>query len=111
LPPGDNPEHGGEFSFNPRLHEPGAQTVLGKTYGDESAEQGRAVLRDLAVRPETATHLATKLARHFVADQPPPALIERMATSFLDSAGDLKETTKTMVASPEAWQQPAKLRR
>ena len=111
MPPGDNPEHGGEFSFNPRLHEPGAQTVLGKTYGDESAEQGRAVLRDLAVRPETATHLATKLARHFVADQPPPALVERMAKSFLDSAGDLKETTKTMVASPEAWQQPAKLRR
>jgi uncharacterized protein (DUF1800 family) len=111
LLPGDNPEHGGEFSFNPRLHEPGAQTVLGKTYDDETAEQGRAVLRDLAVRPETATHLATKLARHFVADQPPPALVERMAKTFLDSAGDLKETAKTMVASPEAWQAPAKLRR
>ena len=112
LPPGDNPEHGGEFSFNPRLHEPGAQTVLGKTYDDESAEQGRAVLRDLAVRPETATHLASKLARHFVADQPPPALVERMARTFLDSAGDLRETTKTMVASPEAWSQPpTKLKR
>lgn len=111
LPPGDNPEHGGEFSFNPRLHEPGPQTVLGKIYADESAEQGRAVLRDLSVRPETAMHLATKLARHFVADQPPPALVERMAKAFLDSTGDLKETAKAMVVSPEAWQQPAKLRR
>lgn len=111
LPPGDNPEHGGEFSFNPRLHEPGAQTVLGKSYDDESAEQGRTVLRDLAVRPETATHLATKLVRHFVADQPQPALVDRVAKTFLDSGGDLKETAKTMIASPEAWQPPAKLRR
>jgi len=48
VPPGDNPEHGGEFTFNPRLHEPGAQKVLGKSYDDETVEQGRAVLRDLA---------------------------------------------------------------
>ena len=68
LPPGDNPEHGGEFSFNPRLHEPGAQKVLGKVYEDEGVEQGRAVLRDLAAHPATATHVATKLARHFIAD-------------------------------------------
>ena len=63
LPPGDNPEHGGEFTFNPRLHEPGAQKVLGKTYEDDGVEQGRAVLRDLAAHPATATHVATKLAR------------------------------------------------
>ena len=68
VPPGDNPEHGGEFTFNPRLHEPGAQKVLGKSYDDETVEQGRAVLRDLAANPATATHVATKLARHFVAD-------------------------------------------
>jgi uncharacterized protein (DUF1800 family) len=112
LPPGDNPEHGGEFSFNPRLHEPGAQKVVGKVYDDEGVEQGRAVLRDLAVRPETATHIATKLARYFVADAPPAPLIERMAKTFADTGGDLKEVAKAMVASPESWALPAtKLKR
>jgi uncharacterized protein (DUF1800 family) len=112
VPPGDNPEHGGEFTFNPRLHEPGAQKVLGKSYEDETVEQGRAVLRDLAASPATATHVATKLARHFIADAPAPALVERMAKTFLDSGGDLKEVAKTMVSSSESWAQPAtKLKR
>jgi uncharacterized protein (DUF1800 family) len=112
VPAGDNPEHGGEFTFNPRLHEPGAKTVMGKVYADEDAEQGRAVLRDLAAHPATATHLATKLARHFIADTPPPALVEKMAKVFLETGGDLKEVAKTMVASPESWTQPpSKLKR
>jgi uncharacterized protein (DUF1800 family) len=112
VPPGDNPEHGGEFIFNPRLHEPGAQKVLGKSYEDETVEQGRAVLRDLAAHPATATHVATKLARHFVADAPPPALVERMTKVFVDTEGDLKEVAKAMVKSDEAWTQPAsKLKR
>jgi uncharacterized protein (DUF1800 family) len=112
VPPGDNPEHGGEFTFNPRLHEPGAQKVLGKSYEDETVEQGRAVLRDLAAKPATATHLATKLARHFVADAPPPALVESMAKTFLDTGGDLKEVARTMVSTSEAWTgPPAKLKR
>jgi uncharacterized protein (DUF1800 family) len=103
VPPGDNPEHGGEFSFNPRLHEPGAKTVMGKVYEDGGVEQGRAVLRDLAVYPATATHLAGKLAQHFVADTPPPALVEAMAKVFLETGGDLKEVTKAMIAAPESW--------
>ncbi|WP_315837045.1 DUF1800 domain-containing protein [Bradyrhizobium prioriisuperbiae] len=112
LPPGDNPEHGGEFSFNPRLHEPGAQTIMGKTYDGDDAEQGRTVLRDLATHPATATHVAAKLARHFVADQPPAALIERMAKVFRDTDGDLKAVAKAMVTSDEAWDAPvAKLKR
>ncbi len=112
LPPADNPEHGGEFSFNPRLHEPGAQTVMGKVYAQEGVEQGRAVLSDLAANPATATHVATKLARHFVADTPPPALVERLTKVFLDSEGDLKEVAKVMIASPESWSEPAtKLKR
>jgi uncharacterized protein (DUF1800 family) len=112
LPPGDNPEHGGEFSFNPRLHEPGAQKVIGKTYEDEGVEQGRAVLRDLATQPATATHIATKLARYFVADVPPEPLVERMAKTFLDTGGDLKEVAKAMVALEESWTPPAtKLKR
>jgi uncharacterized protein (DUF1800 family) len=112
LPPADNPEHGGEFSFNPRLHEPGAQTVLGKSYADEGVEQGRAALRDFAAHPATAHHLADKLARHFIADAPPPELVERMAKVFRDTDGDLEEVAKTMVTSSEAWAVPAaKLKR
>src|SRR5215208_3757160 len=94
VPPGDNPEHGGEFTFNPRLHEPGAQKVQGKSYDDETVEQGRAVLRDLAANPATATHVATKLARYFIADTPPPALVEKMAKAFLDTGGDLKQVAR-----------------
>jgi uncharacterized protein (DUF1800 family) len=112
VPPGDNPEHGGEFSFNPRLHEPGTQKVLSKVYEAESVEQGRAVLLDLAANPATAMHLAAKLARSFIADAPPDPLVERMAKSFLDSGGDLKEIARTMILSDESWAQPpGKLKR
>ena len=68
--------------FHPRMHEPGAQTVIGKTYPDTGVEQGRAVLADLARHPATAKHVAPKLARHFVADEPPPALVERLAKTL-----------------------------
>jgi len=112
VPPGADPQHGGEFTFNPRLHEPGGQTVLGKRYEQEDAEQGRAVLRDLAANPATATHVATKLARHFVADEPPPALVEQMAKTFRDTEGDLKQVAIIMVSSDDAWRgPPAKLKR
>ena len=112
VPPGDNPEHGGEFIFNPRLHEPGPQKVVGKTYEDEGAEQGRAVLHDLAAQPATATHIASKLARYFIADVPPAPLVERMAKAFLDTGGDLKEVARAMISSPESWDLPAtKLKR
>src|SRR6266851_756459 len=86
-----DPEHGGEFTFNPRMHQPGAQTVIGKSYPDSGFDQGRAVLATLAAHPATAKHVATKLARHFVADEPPPALVERLAKRFRDSQGNLKE--------------------
>ena len=82
LPTDTNPDHGGEFVFHPRLHEPGPQTVIGKAYRDTGVEQGRAVLADLARHPATAKHIATKLARHFVADDPPPALVERLAAAL-----------------------------
>lgn len=112
LPPGADPQHGGEFTFNPRLHEPGGQTVLGKRYEQEDAEQGRAVLRDLAAHPATATHIATKLARHFVADEPPLGLVEQMAESFRETEGDLKQVAIAMVSSDEAWRgPPSKLKR
>jgi uncharacterized protein (DUF1800 family) len=85
---------------------------MGVDYDDDGYEQGRAVLLALAKAPATAKHIATKLARHFVADQPPEALVERLTRRFLDTGGDLKEIAKTLVSAPEAWAAPrAKLKR
>jgi uncharacterized protein (DUF1800 family) len=103
LPTRDNPEHGGEFVFNPRMHEPGEQTLIGKTYPGGGVQQGRSVLAELARHPATAKHIATKLARHFIADEPPPALIERLTFRFFETEGDLKEVAKALVTAPEAW--------
>jgi uncharacterized protein (DUF1800 family) len=107
-----DPEYGGEFVFNERMHEPGAQTVMGHSYDDNGFEQGHGVLLALARHPATARHLATKLARHFVADDPPPTLIDRLVKRFLDSGGDLKELAKALVTAPESWDAPrTKLKR
>jgi uncharacterized protein (DUF1800 family) len=107
-----DPVRGGEFEFNPRMHQPGAQTVIGRSYPDAGVQQGRDVLAALARHPATAKHVAAKLARHFVADEPPPALVERLAKRFLATQGDLKEIAKTLVTAPEAWEAPrAKLKR
>jgi uncharacterized protein (DUF1800 family) len=97
------PEHGGEFVFFERFHEPGEQMVLGKRYQDTGFEQGRAVLADLARHPATARHIAEKFARHFVADEPPPQLINRLRTSFTDSDGDLKQLARTLILADESW--------
>jgi len=98
-----DPDHGGEFVFLRRAHEPGAHNVIGHDYPDVGVEQGRAVLSDLAHHPATARHLTTKLARHFVSDEPPPALVDRLASRFLETDGDLKEVARALVAAPEAW--------
>jgi uncharacterized protein (DUF1800 family) len=112
VPPRQDPTHAGEFAFNPNMHQPGAQTVIGKSYPDGGVEQGRAVLAMLARHPATARHVATKLARHFIADEPPPALVARLAKRFQDTDGNLKEIAKTLVISPEAWDAPrSKLKR
>ena len=97
------PNRGGEFVFVKRFHEPGEQTVMGKAYPDTGVDQGRAVLADLARHPATAGHIAHKFARHFVADAPPPSLVAKLAKSFTDSDGDLKELAKTLIAAEESW--------
>jgi uncharacterized protein (DUF1800 family) len=99
----DLPERGGEFVFYPRMHEPGPQTVLGKPYRDAGIEQGRAVLADLSRHPATALHVATKLARHFVADVPPPALVETLRQKFVETDGDLWQVSRALVEAPESW--------
>src|SRR4029077_5505169 len=103
---------GGECECNPGVHQPGSQSVIGRIYPDTGVEQGRAVLAALARHPATAKHVATKLARHFVADEPPPALVERLSQRFLATQGDLKAVSKELVTAPEAWEAPrAKLKR
>jgi len=99
----DQPDRGGEFLFNKRLHEPGDQIVLGKSYPDTGMDQGRGVLGDLARHPATAQHIAQKLAQHFVADEPPPTLVAKLAKTFKDSDGDLKEVAKTLITADESW--------
>jgi uncharacterized protein (DUF1800 family) len=94
---------GGVFTFNPRMHEPGAQIVLGKAYPDGELEQGKAVLATLARHPATARHVATKLVKHFVSDEPVPALADKLAKRFMATDGDLKEVAITLVNAPEAW--------
>jgi uncharacterized protein (DUF1800 family) len=93
----------GEFEFNARMHQPGPHRVIGKNYTDTGIGQGRAVLSDLARHPATARHIATKLTRHFVADDPPASLVENLARRFLDTDGDLKQVAKALVHAPEAW--------
>jgi uncharacterized protein (DUF1800 family) len=92
------------FRFVPALHEPGARTVLGRGYAEGGEQQARAILHDLVTAPATARHIAKKLARHFVADDPPPALVERLANVFARTGGDLPSVYRELVAAPEAWQ-------
>ena len=93
----------GTFLFNANAHEPGPLSLLGTVYPDDGVEQGRAALLDLARRPSTARFLATKLARAFVADAPPPALVDRLARTFTATDGDLRAVSLALIAAPEAW--------
>ena len=96
----------GEFFFREELHEPGAKRLLGKSYGEDGMRQGEAILEDLAMRPQTARHVCTKLARHFIADDPPQAAVDRMTRAWLASHGKLGKVYEAMLDSPEAWSQP-----
>ena len=101
----------GTFVFFPNGHEPGDHTLLGKAYAAGGVKQGEAALADLARRPATARHIAGKLARHFVADEPPPSLVDRLAKVFRETDGDLKAVAIALVDSDEAWTTPlAKMR-
>ena len=96
----------GTFVFNANAHQPGAQRVMGKIYEANGVAQGEAVLADIARHPSTAKFIATKFARHFVADDPPPALVARLTDVFVNSDGDLKALAVALLDSNEAWQAP-----
>ena len=99
------------FVYRAIVHEPGARTVLGKTYGAGEKDQGEAILRDLANRPQTARRLARRIAVHFVADDPPPSLVDKLEQAWTRSGGDLAVVARTLVTAPESWSpQPAKIK-
>jgi uncharacterized protein (DUF1800 family) len=96
----------GKFAFHDGAHEPGAKTILGTRYGQGGVAQPRAVLADLAKHPATARHIASKLARHFIADEPPADAVERIAKVFLDSGGDLPTVHRAVLDTSAAWAAP-----
>lgn len=93
----------GDFAFVSQVHEPGARTILGRTFAEGGETQAKAVLAMLAVHPATARHVATKLARHFAGDTPLPAMVARIEAAFLKSGGDLPTVYRALIDSPEAW--------
>jgi uncharacterized protein (DUF1800 family) len=101
-------QFGGEFEFNDKVHDKGEKVVLGVTIpAGGGKEDGLKVLDILVHHPSTARFISKKLAQRFVADDPPAELIERMAATFREKDGDLREVMKTMVASKEFWSQGA----
>ncbi|OBQ67783.1 DUF1800 domain-containing protein [Mesorhizobium erdmanii] len=101
----------GSFVFNANAHEPGDAVLLGKTYPAGGMGQAEAALNDIASHPATAQHIATQLVRHFIADDPPPAAVARLAKVFAKSDGNLRAMASTLVDMPEAWSTPlAKMR-
>ena len=101
----------GGFRFIPQIHEPGDKRLLGRTYPEGGMDEGVAALRDLAAHPATARHVATRLARHFIADTPPADAVERIARRFRDTGGDLKQVTLAVLREEAVWREPfAKVR-
>ena len=97
-------ENGNGFGFFNRRHEPGPKQLLGKRYQSRTGEaEGQSALKDLAAHPSTAHHIATKLAVHFIADDPPSTSVKRLEDSFNRSGGDLKVLYETLLTDPELW--------
>ncbi|HUO94392.1 MAG TPA: DUF1800 family protein [Rhizomicrobium sp.] len=104
----DPPDEQGRFLYRPQLHEPGARTVMGRRYEQSGQDQARAIFADLAASPKTAEHLAKKLAIHFVADDPPRALVAKLRDAYLRSNGDLAEVAHSLIEAPECWSPEAR---
>jgi uncharacterized protein (DUF1800 family) len=99
----ERPQRGGRFQFDERRHEPGTKKVLGKKFKEHGELEGRDLLHLLATRPATAQFLSRKLAGRFVSDDPPQALVDRMAKAYLKSDGDIATVLRTLYRSPEFW--------
>jgi uncharacterized protein (DUF1800 family) len=99
----DKPEQGMGFRFDPRRHEPGPKFVLGHHIKPKGEDEGKQVLHMLATSPQTAHFISLKLAERFVSDDPPAALVDRMAKTFQKKKGDIREVLSTLFHSPEFW--------
>jgi len=99
----DRPQFGGGFQYNPNRHEPGTDKVMGAKFKDDGEKQGQELLHFLATRPATAQFISRKLATRFVSDDPPQALVDRMAKTYLSTDGDIPTVLKTLFHSPEFW--------
>lgn len=94
----------GVFAFHGPAHEPGAQTVLGQSFDQSGEAQGVAALRYISRHPSTAKHIATKLARHFIADEPPADAVAALAQVYSQTGGDLAAVTRKLISLEAAWQ-------
>jgi len=103
----EKPREIAAFKFDEKLHDPDSKLVLGKKIHSGGMKDGEQVIELLAKNPNTANFLSTKLARRFVSDNPPPALVARMAKTFHKSDGDIREVLRTMIYSPEFWSREA----
>jgi uncharacterized protein (DUF1800 family) len=99
----DKPFQGGGFEFDPRKHEPGPKFVLGHRIKPKGEGEGMELLHRLAASPQTAHFISLKLAERFISDNPPPALVDEMAKTFLKKKGEIREVLSTMFHSPEFW--------
>ncbi len=99
----DKPQRGGGFNFDPNRHEPGTKKVLGKKFKEKGEQEGRELLHMLASNPATARFLSRKLAIRFVGDDPPQALVDRLAKSYMSGGGDISKVLVTLYRSPEFW--------
>jgi uncharacterized protein (DUF1800 family) len=102
--PSGNEGPTGSFIFRPRVHEPGTQYLLGRAYRQQGLAQGESALQDLAVHPATARHIARKLVRHFVADDPPAAAVEAIEQIFMETKGHLPSVHAALIDLEAAWQ-------
>jgi len=96
-----------EFFFDQKIHGEGKIVVMGRTFNYGGEKDGEEALKMLAAKPATAKFISTELARHFVSDNPPQSLIDRMAKSFTASNGDIRAVLRTMFYSPEFWSKDA----
>jgi uncharacterized protein (DUF1800 family) len=103
----EDPRKGAGFTFNERRHEPGPKVVMGQTIQESGEQEGLEVLHRLATSPATAHHLSQQLAERFVSDTPPPALVDRMAKTYLKSGGDIRQVLRSLFTSPEFWSREA----
>jgi uncharacterized protein (DUF1800 family) len=103
---GGNAKNRGQFIYRANWHEPGVTTLMGKDYPASQQEQARLALADFAAHPATAEHIAFKLVRHFITDEPTPAMVDPLKQKFLQTGGDLKAVSLALLDLPESWSTP-----